>query len=377
MSLVPFGDLYFFLLSLCVVFFVHLGKNKLRKVISYNRLIFFITILYFVLFFQAKYINAMLIGVIYTYFVYRISIWKNNINPLLFSLIVAIPMFMYKLGVGDFYRVIGISYITIRTIQMIVDYKNYGKLSFIDFTTFIIYPPSLLAGPIDRSYRFEEDLNNGYENLNSKNILVGWKLLLMGVGLKFILGDLTQLKWLSQINIESSAIVDMINSAYSYSFYLFFDFAGYSAMAVGLSTMFGITLPMNFNKPYLAENPQVFWRRFHISLGSWLTDYIFKPLYKNLSSIKILRGRRLLNQNIAIFSTFFLMGVWNGLTWYYIMSGALFGFYSVIHNCYVMYIRRGGKDYFELLPFPTYFKRFLMINFAVLSLYFFSGRVPI
>lgn len=377
MNLTPFGDGYFFLLSILIVAFLHLSKVFLGKVIRYSHLIFLITILYFILFFDGSFFGAMCIGALYTYGIYRLSIWKQHINPLWFSLIVSIPMFMYKLDIGNIYRVIGISYITIRTIQMIIDYKNYGKLSFINFTTFVLYPPSLLAGPIDRSYRFEEDLKGGYNNLNGANLLAGWKLLLMGVGLKYVLGDLTNLFWLSNVDLESTAIWDMANSAYSYTLYLFFDFSGYSAMAVGLSTMVGIRLPMNFNKPYLAENPQVFWRRFHISLGTWLTDYIFKPLYKTLSSTKRLKGRRLLNQNIAIFSTFFLMGVWNGLTWYYILSGSLFGLYSVVHNCYVMYLRKGGRDYFELIPHPLYFKRFLMINFTVLSLYFFSGRIPV
>ena len=185
--------------------------------------------------------------------------------------------------------------------------------------------------------------------------------------------------WLSGIDEHSTAILDMINSAYSYTVYLFFDFAGYSAMAVGISIMMGINVPMNFNHPYLAPNPQDFWRRFHITLGTWLTDYFFKPLYKYLHNFEFLKGRRLLIQNLAIISTFLLMGMWNGFTWYFIFSGFLFGIYSAIHNIYVVYVKKGGFDYFSIFPdiISINLKRFLMLNGAVLALYFFSGRVPI
>jgi membrane protein involved in D-alanine export len=143
--------------------------------------------------------------------------------------------------------------------------------------------------------------------------------------------------------------------------------------------MIGINVPINFNHPYLAINPQDFWRRFHITLGSWLTDYFFKPIYKYLHSFKLLKGKRLLIQNISIILTFLLMGMWNGLTWYYIFSGFLFGMYSTIHNSYVVYVKRGGYDMFNVFPqiISINLKRFLMINGAVIALYFFSGRVPI
>ena len=185
--------------------------------------------------------------------------------------------------------------------------------------------------------------------------------------------------WLGKIDENSTSFFDMANSAYAYTTYLFFDFAGYSAMAVGLSIMMGIFVPMNFNHPYLAPNPQDFWRRFHITLGSWLTDYFFKPLYKYLHNFDFLKKRKLLIQNIAITCTFLLMGVWNGLNWYFIFSGFLFGIYSSIHNSYVLYVKKGGYDYFSFFPdiISINLKRFLMINAAVFALYFFSGRVPL
>lgn len=374
----PFSGLGFFIISFAFVLFLHLFKNILNKFITYKTLIFIVVVTYIYFCIPESYELFLLL--LYVYIVYYIFV-KNEYKETIFPMIViAFPMILHKIDIANpMFKIIGISYITFRTIQAIVDSQNYGKLSFFEFTSFLLFPTTLLAGPIDRSYRFQEDLQKGYENLTFLNILKGWEILVVGVLFKFIFAELVYMFWLSKIDENSTALVDMINSAYSYTVYLFFDFAGYSAMAVGLSIMIGIFIPMNFNHPYLAPNPQDFWRRFHITLGSWLNDYFFKPLYKYLHNFSFLKGRKLLIQNLAITSTFLLMGMWNGLTWYFIFSGFLFGVYSSIHNSYVLYVKKGGFDYFSIFPqgLSINIKRFLMINGAVFALYFFSGRVPL
>jgi len=374
----PFSGLGFFVISFAFILFLHLFKNILSKFIAYKTLIFIVVVTYIYFCIPESYELFLLL--LYVYIVYYIFV-KNEYKETIFPMIViAFPMILHKIDINNpMFKIIGISYITFRTIQAIVDSQNYGKLSFIEFTSFLLFPTTLLAGPIDRSYRFQEDLQKGYQNLTFLNILKGWEILVVGVLFKFIFAELIYMFWLPKIDEKSTALVDMINSAYSYTVYLFFDFAGYSAMAVGLSIMIGIFIPMNFNHPYFAPNPQDFWRRFHITLGSWLNDYFFKPLYKYLHSFAFLKGRKLLIQNMAITSTFLLMGMWNGLTWYFIFSGFLFGIYSSIHNSYVLYIKKGGFDYFSIFPqiLSINIKRFLMINGAVFALYFFSGRVPL
>lgn len=379
-TVLPFSGLNFFILIFSFIAFLHFFKFlPISKYVSYKNILFIAIIAYIALFFPRSSRNALLFFLLYTYFVYWIFIKINYKKVLLPMIIIALPMILYKLDIGPMYKIIGISYITFRSIQAIVDSKNYGVMNFIEFTTFLLFPNTLLAGPIDRSYRFQKDLNNGYNNLKLENIIKGWDIFIIGVLFKFVFADIVNRYWLSGIDVTSKDFLDMTNSAYAYTVYLYFDFAGYSAMAVGLSIMMGIFVPDNFNKPYLAQNPQDFWRRFHITLGSWLNDYFFKPLYKYLHSFKILKGRRLLIQNLAIIATFLLMGMWNGLTWYYILSGFLFGIYSAIHNSYVTYVRKGGKDIFSYFPpnIALNLKRFLMLNAAVLALYFFSGRVPV
>ena len=379
MEILPYSGLLFFTLIFVVIFILHIFKNIFNQFISYKNLIFILTISYIIIFLDNKITNAIIGFLLYTYIVYWLSIKFNSKNLLFFTLIISIPMILFKLNIEPLYRVLGISYITFRTIQAIIDYKNYGKLSFVEFTSFILFPPTLLAGPIDRSYRFKKDLDSGYNNLTKENLISGWDILILGILFKFVFAEFINLFWLSKIDANSTILIDMINSAYAYSTYLFFDFAGYSAMAVGIGKMLGIDVPINFNHPYLAQNPQDFWRRFHITLGSWLTDYFFKPIYKYLHGFKLLKGKRLLIQNISIITTFLLMGMWNGLTWYYIFSGFLFGIYSATHNTYVVYVKKGGYDYFTKFPnlVSINLKRLLMLNGAILALYFFSGRVPI
>ena len=373
----PFSGIGFFAISFIFILFLHLFKNILKRFISYKTVIFLSVVIYIAICIPDSYKLFLLL--LYVYIIYMIFV-SNNYQETIFPMIViAFPMILHKVDIDPIFKIIGISYITFRTIQAIVDSQNYGKLSFMEFTSFLLFPTTLLAGPIDRSYRFQEDLKKGYENLTLQNVGKGWDILIVGVLFKFVIAQLVAMYWLAKIDENSTNFLDMANSAYSYTTYLFFDFAGYSAMAVGLSFMIGIFIPMNFNHPYLAPNPQDFWRRFHITLGTWLTDYFFKPLYKYLHKYPYLKNRKLLLQNIAITCTFLLMGMWNGLTWYFIFSGFLFGIYSSIHNAYVLYVKKGGYDYFSFFPeiISINLKRFLMINGAVFALYFFSGRVPL
>jgi membrane protein involved in D-alanine export len=184
---------------------------------------------------------------------------------------------------------------------------------------------------------------------------------------------------LSQADYSSTKVLDVLVNAYSYSLFFFFDFAGYSAIAIGVGLMMGISLPLNFNMPLLATNPVEFWRRFHITLGSWLSDFIFKPGYKYLLKFSFFKRHRLVAQNISLFLTFSLMGLWNGPQQKFILSGCIFGIYSIIHNTYKYYSIKKRRDIFNILPIgiSVNLKRFLMAHAAAFALYIFSGKFPI
>jgi membrane protein involved in D-alanine export len=373
--MLPFISTQFFLLSFAVVGFLYFLKDRLTVLISYSNFLFGITIIFATFFLpDASYLLGFLA---YAYAVYYFfGKTKPDSNPLWGALVMALPLILMKFDAVDkLYKIIGMSYITFRTVQAMVDRKNYGEMSFQNFTSFILFPPTILAGPIDRSYRFMDDIKQGYANITSKNILIGWRLILIGLLMKYVVSELISTYWLSRsYDIEWLNLAD---DAYAYTAFLYFDFGGYSFMAMGLGYMLGIKVPLNFDRPYLAENPQDFWRRFHITLGSWLKDYFFVPTYKYLHKVPKLKSHKLLMQNISLMLTFMLMGCWNGLNSHYIFSGFLFGTYSVAHNSYINYIKLGGRDYFAILPagLAKLLKIFLMINAAVLALYFFSGRI--
>jgi len=163
---------------------------------------------------------------------------------------------------------------------------------------------------------------------------------------------------------------------YSYLIFLFFDFAGYSLLAMSFAKFIGISLPHNFNKPFLAVNPKEFWQRWHKSLGDWLNDYFFKPIFKDLTTKQIFKP--IIRQNIALLSTFTLMGFWNGFEPHYIVSGVLFGVYSIVHNYYVYLCKKNKKDVFfgTLNPkIVTLISIVFMFNAVAFSIYIFSGKL--
>jgi len=163
---------------------------------------------------------------------------------------------------------------------------------------------------------------------------------------------------------------------YGYIFDLVFDFAGYSALAIAFGQFIGVNVPINFNKPFTSVNPKEFWEKWHKSLGSWLGDYFFKPIFKYFTSKKILKSIQ--RQNIALFLTFTLMGFWNGFDLHFILIGILFGLYSVCHNYYVYRCKQPKKDVLFGNLCPNVVRAlsiFMMFNFVTFSIYIFSGNL--
>lgn len=377
--MIPFTSFKFFIFSFLVVTILVIFKKIISRHIKYNVLLSLLTWLFLLsLGFQGF---LLCLFIVYCYVVYYLCCYKNFIKSvLLVSITIALPMIIYKTGlVSSKFAFVGLSYITFRTVQMVVDSKNNPPLRILSFVCFTLFPPTLLAGPIDRSYRFVEDLEKGYDEINIENLLSGWRLVLVGLLMKYVFANLISYYWMDNIILGSKDFLMMAWSAYSYYFFLYFDFAGYSLMAIGLAKMIGINVPINFNRPYLSKNPQDFWRRFHITLGSWLNDYLFKPTYKYLNGYSRLREHKLLIQNASLMLTFIVMGCWNGFKLHYFLSGFLFGLYSVSHNTYVFYCKKNKTDMFSAVPvyLGNFIKIFLMFNASVLALYFFSGRAPL
>lgn len=305
-------------------------------------------------------------------------------------LLLLLPMLLVKFDIRfDFYpfelnRLIsfaGLSYASFRIVGYYMDKAPGEKMTdAVTYFNFLSFTPTLLIGPIDKFSRFKASQDSGFSNITAEQFITGWNALVKGIAFKYILAEIIDRYWLQKIDASSRAVLPMLNSMYAYYFYLFFDFAGYSFMALGIGKMMGMNVPVNFNNPFIAVNPQDFWRRFHISLGDWLKDYFFSPLYLYFSRKKRLKSYPLTRQNIALVLTFLLMGCWNGFKFHYILSGLLFGIYSAVHNTYVMQCRKKDRDvvFGNLDPrMVKWISIFLTFHSVAIALYIFSGRCPL
>lgn len=297
-----------------------------------------------------------------------------------------LPMILVKFDIrtdfkwNDILGLAGLSYITFKTVALYIDASPEGKKATIwELFSFQSFTPTLLVGPIDRFERFTTDIKNGYSQLSSTRFFEGMQQLLIGIFYSYVCAEFIMRFWLNAFDSESFELTDMGANMYGYFLFLYFDFAGYSAMAVGFGKMLGIDVPINFDKPFLARNPQEFWRRFHKSLGDWLGDYFFKPMFKFLTKKKRLKPYPLTKQNLSLFATFTLMGCWNGFQFHYILSGMIFGLYSVVYNSYVFKCKKQKRDIvFGTLPDQIVrpLSIFILMNLAAFSIYIFSGRAP-
>ncbi|MGI6106311.1 MAG: MBOAT family O-acyltransferase [Raoultibacter sp.] len=226
----------------------------------------------------------------------RVQSSKKDSAKILYplALVCAIaPLVIYKVSAvfeGNILGFLGISYITFKTVQVILEIhdKLITDMKAKDFLYFMIFFPPFTSGPIMRSRNFVDDVNrvitrSEYQALLTKGIL--WFVL--GAFYKMVCATLFSVaiwaipKALGDASLPMDAL-GQIGSAYAYGFYLFFDFAGYSLMAMGLGAAFGINVPRNFKAPFISVDIKDFWNRWHITLSFWLRDFVFMRLVRTI-----------------------------------------------------------------------------------------------
>jgi len=387
--MLPYSSLDFYLFIFGAVAYIATSKYWIGKWLSYSNNLMIISLLYLLFYYPQPWHIILL--VVYSYLLYYLLsfIIKLN-NKLVGAVLLLLPMLLvksdirfhfYPFELNDILSFAGLSYISFRILSVYMDVVPGSKpVNFFQYTSYLIFTPTLLIGPIDRYSRFVKDTEQGYTRINWANMIDGCQLFAYGVLYKYVFAEAIDRYWLGLIDHSSTGVLDMANSMYAYMLYLFFDFAGYSAMAIGIGKMMGIDVPINFNKPFLSRNPPDFWRRFHKSLGDWLNDYFFKPLYMYFTRKKKLKPYPLMRQNTALFATFTLMGCWNGFHINFILSGMIFGLYSAGYNTYMYHCRKRGRDIvFGELNEETvkWISIFIMVNLAAFAVYIFSGRCPL
>lgn len=225
---------------------------------------------------------------------------------------------------------LGISFFTFQQIMYLVNVykKNIEKVRLLDYLAYILYFPKLLMGPIVEPTELISQMNDSeLKHINWDNISYGIKIFSFGLFKKMILADTfsTAVAW-GYANVDAATSMDWFLVMLFYTFEIYFDFSGYSDMAIGVSTMLNIDLPMNFDSPYKALSIRDFWKRWHISLTGFLTRYIYIPL----GGSKKGKVRTYVNMMIV----FIISGIWHGANWTFVLWGVLHGVLSVLDRIF-------------------------------------------
>lgn len=223
---------------------------------------------------------------------------------------------------------VGISFYTFQSMSYTVDvYKNKinAEKNIIDFLLYVSFFPQLVAGPIERASHLLPQIKN-LRKITSQDIFNGLWLIYWGYFLKLFMADnLAQIVELAFTGSQVDIIMALCGT-YAFAFQIFGDFAGYTFIAIGLAKLLGFDLMTNFLYPYFSKNPSEFWRNWHISLSTWLRDYLYIPLGGNRL------GKNKTYRNLLI--TMFLGGLWHGAAWTFIIWGIYHGLLLIFYKVY-------------------------------------------
>lgn len=222
--------------------------------------------------------------------------------------------------------------------------------SFYNYLTYTTLFPQIIAGPIVRYETVDEELET--KNISADNFSKGIRRFIIGLGKKVLIANNVGYLWtlIEANNITQLSPLLAWIGILAYSLQIYFDFSGYSDMAIGLANIFGMEFNENFNYPYISKSITEFWRRWHITLGSWFKDYIYIPLGGN--------RRGFLVQLRNIFIVWFLTGAWHGASWNFILWGLYFGFILMLEKVFL---------YKLLEKIPNVFRHLYALFFVAIS----------
>ncbi|MDD6798810.1 MAG: MBOAT family protein [Firmicutes bacterium] len=259
---------------------------------------------------------------------------------------------------------IGISFYTFQTLSYTIDvYRGDAKVqkSFIRLATYVALFPQLIAGPIVRYTTVEEELSHRTHSF--ENFSVGARRFVIGLAKKVLIADTFGALIKSFSASDEKSVVFYWMYAFAVSLQLYFDFSGYSDMAIGLGRIFGFHFLENFNYPFISKNVAEFWRRWHMSLGTWFRDYVYIPLGGN----RVPKWRWFFNTLVV----WFLTGFWHGADWTFIIWGLYFAIFLLLEK-FVL------NKFFEKIPrvfSHIYVVLAILISFVIFSADGMSGAI--
>lgn len=233
---------------------------------------------------------------------------------------------------------IGISFYTFQTMSYSIDvYRGETKVqkNLLDFGVFVTMFPQLIAGPIVKYHQVAEELHD--RRIDVCQISYGWKRFVIGLSKKVLLANNLGALWaqISDMNYGEMNVITAWLGILAFAFQIYFDFSGYSDMAIGLGAVMGFKFPENFNYPYVSASITEFWRRWHMTLSGWFREYVYIPLGGNRKGL----GRQLLN----ILIVWTLTGIWHGAGWNFLLWGMWFALFLILEKMFL------GKI-FEKIP---------------------------
>lgn len=346
---------------------------------KWKNTILLIASLVFYFYGEPKYIILMILSIIITY-IFGILIEKNRNTTkakiyLIVSISISVGLLIYfkytnfiikniqmwianKIEFIHIILPIGISFYTFQMISYLIDvYNGKAKVqkNMLKLATYVSLFPQLIAGPIVRYTTIEEQLER--REYSIQKFSTGVRRFIIGLGKKVLIANvLGELQNIFLVSNEKSILFYWIY-AISVMLQIYFDFSGYSDMAIGLGKMFGFEFLENFNYPYIAKSITDFWRRWHISLSTWFRDYIYIPLGGNrVSKVKWIR-------NIII--VWLLTGLWHGAEWNFIIWGLYFGVLLIIEKVFL-------EKYLNNIP--SIFTRIYTLLIVMISFIIFNGE---
>ncbi|MEZ7599966.1 D-alanyl-lipoteichoic acid biosynthesis protein DltB [Streptococcus sp. 27098_8_69] len=318
----------------------------------------------------------LLAFIIYQYFLVFIAqkMDSKRLKPLvILSILPLVVNKVFALTQLHLLAFIGISYMSFKTIQIMLEISDgliKEKISVKDYLQFLLFFPTVSSGPIDRSRRFLKEIN---EVMPRKDYLElagdGIYRIVLGLLYKVVLSTYVYQMLLTLSN--TGTVVYSLKYMYLYTLYLFFDFAGYSLMAVGSSNILGIQTPMNFNKPFLSVDIKDFWTRWHITLSTWLRDFVFSRVLMQVIRKKWFKNR-LHNAAYAYMVNMLVMGFWHGISISYIAygfyHGVLMSGFEIYQKKSTFYKKHKNKTWYKLMSW------FVTMNLVMVGFFIFSGE---
>ena len=279
-------------------------------------------------------------------------------------------------------HIVGFSYMVLKLIHFVIDYR-FGVIKDVrlsSYLSYLLFFPVFSSGPITLFSSFNDEITKetSFPDL-FESFVSGIKKIIIGLfKVFFLVAYISPFTFFNQseATIQSAPFYAVMLFMYASVLNLYFNFSGYTDLAIGISKLFGIKVNENFNKPFLARNLQDFWQRWHISLSTWLKTYIFMPLCKNLLGRPFFANNKFLVQPVSIFITFFIMGAWHGLEKNFLIYGFFQGMGLFLVLLWGDFLKKK-----KLLPRYKKLKAigiiswFLTFNYFALSLVIFNAIV--